>query len=156
MERGLALKCANSAVVSQLGGALVACDWKTTRTWVGGLATAAIIGSVIYGFCRGLWVGFDPQKPTKVHQAYVLGLWILLPPIWFWLEYFFLYKDEGTAVVKLEAFKHGQEQSAKIWLALVTLLAGLYFGKDLVREAPSPSTTPPSSEAHGISGNPDL
>jgi hypothetical protein len=74
-------------------------------------------------------------------------IWILLAPMWFWFEYFFLFQDETKSGVKLEEFKHGQDQSAKIWLALVTVLAGLYFGKDLVREEQTPPCTPGSSGA---------
>jgi hypothetical protein len=90
----------------------------------------------------------------------VLGLWIMVPPIWFWYEYFFLYKDTITAKVELDAFKHGQDQSAKIWLALVTILAGLYFGKDLVREPSSgadkrqSSSSQPQSQSPPSSGAP--
>src|SRR5262249_6686731 len=54
---------------------------------------------------------------------------------------------ETKSGVKLEEFKHGQDQSAKIWLALVSVLAGLYFGKDLVRDEPTPPPTPVSTPA---------
>lgn len=119
-------------------------DWKDTREVVGWISAVAVVGSITLGFF-GIWERFDPGKPLKKAQAIVLGVWILVPPIWFWAEYFFLYKDEATSTVKLEAFKYGQDQSAKIWLALITTLAGLYFGKDLVREAPTPSSTQQSS-----------
>jgi hypothetical protein len=112
-------------------------DWKKTQTYVGWTSAVLLLSSLILGLF-GLWEIFDPSKGIKVAQAIVLGLWILVPPLWFWFEYFFLYKDKTTSKVNLEGFKHGQDQSAKIWLALITVLAGLYFGKDLVREPSKP------------------
>jgi hypothetical protein len=86
--------------------------------------------------------GFDVHNPVKVKQACVLPIWILAPPIWFWIEYFFVYGKEDATKDKpaLEAFKYGQDQASKIWLALVTVLFGLYFGKDLIRDSSPPST----------------
>lgn len=71
----------------------------------------------------------------KLAQAIFLGIWIIVPPIWFWFEYYFLYEDGKPG---LDEFKHGQGQSSKIWLALITLLAATYFGKDFIREASPP------------------
>jgi hypothetical protein len=118
-------------------------EWKTAQRGMGFIASGAMILSVVFGLFWGFGKGFDPHDCVKVSQAIVLGIWVIAPPIWFWYEYFYLYPDT-TYVPKpsLDEFKHGQEQSSKIWLALVTLLLGLYFGKDLTREsspAPSPN-----------------
>jgi hypothetical protein len=121
-------------------------DWQKTRKKVGWAAAISALASLVLG-CWGVWQGFDPANHSKVVQAFVLGLWILVSPIWFWAEYFFLYKDKTTSGVEFEAFKHGQDQAAKIWLALITILAGLYFGKDLVRESPPPSDKHQSSSS---------
>ncbi len=121
-------------------------NWKKMKWIVGWLATIGLLASLILGFF-GVWEKFNPHNHIKVAQAIVLGIWILLAPMWFWFEYFFLFQDETKSGVKLEEFKHGQDQSAKIWLALVTVLAGLYFGKDLVREEQTPPCTPGSSGA---------
>jgi hypothetical protein len=121
-------------------------DWQKARTNVGFASAIVLLASLVLG-CWGVWEGFDPHKCIKVAQAIVLGLWILLPPIWFWFEYFFLYKDKTASGVELEAFRHGQDQSAKIWLALVTILAGLYFGKDLIRESSSGADKPQSASS---------
>jgi hypothetical protein len=117
-------------------------DWKKAQTRMGWTAAVFLVISV--GVCFwGFGQGFDPHKLSKIAQAILLGLWVLAPPIWFWYEYFFLYSTytapSGAAKPLLEEFKHGQDQSAKIWLALVTLLFGLYFGKDLIRDTPPPA-----------------
>jgi hypothetical protein len=50
----------------------------------------------------------------------------LLPPVWFWCEYVFLYPYYGQ---KLEEFKYRQVVASKIWLATVSVLLILYFGR---------------------------
>ena len=61
-----------------------------------------------------------------------LLFWIAIPPAWFWLDYFGLYRyDPVVGKTDLDSFKYGQDVAARIWLALVTALTILYFGKDL-------------------------
>lgn len=79
---------------------------------------------------------FDMSKPLKRWEAGILGFWIFIPTIWFWFEYYFLFKHKPNKEAdEFDRLKHGQDQSAKIWLALVTVLLGMYFGIDLIREA---------------------
>jgi hypothetical protein len=61
----------------------------------------------------------------------VLVFWILAPFAWFWLEYFGIYRYRRDAKESFEYFKYAQDISSKLWLALVTVLTVLYFGKDL-------------------------
>ena len=63
----------------------------------------------------------------------VLAAWIVLPPVWFWAEYFLVYRSGHYPGESLDEFKYGQDQAARIWLALITALLGLYFGKDLIK-----------------------
>jgi hypothetical protein len=70
-------------------------------------------------------------------KAEILLFWVLVPPCWFWFEYFFLYRYDketlpnGDKKPDWDNFKYGQEVSSKVWLALVTALTILYFGKDI-------------------------
>jgi hypothetical protein len=60
--------------------------------------------------------------------------------IWSWIEYFVLYDSEKPQLKPdSEKFNYGQDRTAKIWLALVTVLLGLYFGKDFARESATPN-----------------
>lgn len=62
--------------------------------------------------------------PAKIS----LGLCGLLPPVWFWLEYCFIWlhapDDERPS---FEHFKYGQELGRNIWLAYMSVLLALYF-----------------------------
>ena len=50
-----------------------------------------------------------------------VAFWTLGPPIWFWFEYFWLFKSFGDPA-KLEEFKHGQQVSASIWAGVVAFM----------------------------------
>jgi hypothetical protein len=61
----------------------------------------------------------------------ILICWMVLPPVWFWLEYFGGYRYQGGNFDDLEPFKYGQDIASKIWLATVTALTLFYFAKDI-------------------------
>jgi hypothetical protein len=91
----------------------------------------------------------------------LLTPWVILPPAWYCAEYFYVYtpppfpsavcfqtthvpaevaQTEACALEmefrkeRIEEFVQGQENTGKAWLAMVTLLAGLYFGKSQGKE----------------------
>jgi hypothetical protein len=110
--------------------------------------TAILFASlaILYGFCQGLGIPFSYCDPIKISQAIILGTWILAPPIWFWYEYFYLFKRTQHQI-KLGVFKYGQEQSSKIWFTLVTILLALFFGKNLInRDIPKQIRSCPCSQ----------
>lgn len=62
----------------------------------------------------------------------ILLFWIVVPPIWFWYEHVGLYRyDPHQGREDEKQFKYTQDLASKIWLALVTALTILYFGKDI-------------------------
>jgi hypothetical protein len=96
----------------------------------GTVGAIALIGSL--WFARFGWgVKIESRDPIKVWQAVIVIGWLLVPPIYFWIEYFWLYK-KSTAPGKpdLETFKYGQDVSSKIWIAATSALLALYFWKD--------------------------
>lgn len=130
--------------------------WANDKPWIRAqriMGTLAAIGAIV-SLCFGLFgfgIGFDKDNPVKVWQAVILAFWVLTPPLWFWLEYFFFFKDTPCGDRgDFDMFKHGQDQAAKIWLALITVLLGLYFGKDLTRE----STPSKSNQTQQLSSPP--
>jgi hypothetical protein len=109
--------------------------------------SGGVVGSfaIAFGLCCHRATPFSYDDGVRVWQAIVLGVWIIVPPVWFWYEYFYLFKrtKDFKQPQDFERFKYGQEQSAKIWLALVTVLIALYFGPNLLgHEKTSPCTAP--------------
>ncbi|SRR5260370_13340272 len=103
-----------------------------TYRWTAGVFSAgALLASLIYA--RWGWgKTLEQGDPVKKRQAYVLIAWTLLPPIWFWAEFYFLrpaYCVPGTNL--WEEFKYGQDLASKIWIAAASALLILYFWKDI-------------------------
>lgn len=70
-------------------------------------------------------------KDGEAHRPYVtkllMGLWafwVLVPPIWFSYEYFYLFKETPNNV-PFETFKYGQDTAAKAWLGIAAVLTGI-------------------------------
>ena len=67
--------------------------------------------------------------PKRVKRL-LIGLWIIIPPLWLWVEYCFLFPNGLTPFAgDFEAFKYGQELSKDLWLSISVVLTLLYFGK---------------------------
>ena len=50
----------------------------------------------------------------------MLALWVLGPPVWFWVEWVFLSRDQDG-----QRLKHTHDLARNIWLALVVVLAAI-------------------------------
>jgi hypothetical protein len=82
----------------------------------------------------GLWtlwkIHTTPAGTSRPEWAKTaLILWTILPPLWFWGEYWLLWRHDACALLPqaLEKFKHAQELGRNVWIAFVALLAAFYF-----------------------------
>jgi len=75
----------------------------------------------------------DKREPPdrRISKSWLLGLWVLLPPVWLYIEYIFLYRHFGKAGC-FESFKYAQEIVSKGLIGVVVVLGGLYFGKEIL------------------------
>jgi len=113
---------------------------------ISGCYAAAL--SIAHGFQQSLATGREGAALASQSKAIILGFWIIAPPVWFAIDYFLVFNHQWPQAVDtvhavgahaadaahvaemFDRFKYGQEVASKTWLALVTLLTGLYFGKD--------------------------
>ncbi len=123
--------------------------FEKPKSWtygiVGVIAFVLAIWSIIYGCIHELAEPFRACDPVKKNEAIILACWTIIPPIWFWIEAVFLFRIFYINPNDFEKFKHRQDQSAKVWLALGTLLLAVFFGKDLTREAASTPQCAPTT-----------
>jgi hypothetical protein len=104
---------------------------------------ASVLG--VLGFIGTLWVVCDAWTYKRVFPLYVaIGLWAVLPPLWFWLEYFYLYRVYGQPDT-FELFKYGQEIAKPIW-------AGVFAA--LIAFAASDATKPAAQKAEAEIAHP--
>jgi hypothetical protein len=108
------------------------------RRWTGGTISTLALGYSLYVAYQGWGVRVPPTGPwpyVKVKQLVFIVLWTLLPPIWFWFEYFFDYlrkwEPGHEPPPDFDVFKYGQDVSLRVWLAASSVLLVLYFGKDI-------------------------
>ena len=85
--------------------------------------------SLAFGYC-GFGLPFAFTDPVKVKQALIVCFWILTPPLWFGFETWARSSDVEDDR-QFDRLKYNQELASKIWLALVSVLLLLYFGKDI-------------------------
>ena len=86
-----------------------------------------------------IWLGFDPPRSLAwdYWKRVIIAIWIVGPPTWLFIDYFFLYKRWGLDN-SFPSFKHGQEVVAKFWIGVSTLLSGLYFGNEVLQKLNPP------------------
>jgi hypothetical protein len=85
---------------------------------------AALLVTIVVAFIyvRESGVGYALLKSHERSVKFIVAaVWTIFPPVWFWIEYFFLFRKYGDEN-HLEAFKHGQQVAAAIWAGLLVLL----------------------------------
>jgi hypothetical protein len=106
------------------------------KDMAGTIASIAAAICIVYGFRTLREPNFMGVEKTITcigeRKLLIIALWSLLPPAWFWYEYMGLYRYEDINQREdREYFQYSQEVSSRIWIALVTVLTVLYFGKDV-------------------------
>lgn len=94
----------------------------------GFFAAVAVLGfivSVIF-----MLKGEKTEKNKAICQ-FLLALWVLGPPLWFFYEHFYYFPaygnmDEAAGFGKLKA---AQDVTAKVWAAITVVLGALYNKK---------------------------
>jgi hypothetical protein len=92
--------------------------WLRTGETVAVLTFASTVATVI------LYIN-DKADAEYIRYMHIAWLWwVIAPPVWFSVEYFYLfkkYKIRGT----FEAFKYGQDVASKAWLAIAVALSAI-------------------------------
>src|SRR5437764_367181 len=76
--------------------------------WTSAAALIVTLGLALYGWqskCLELIVG-------------LASFWAVLPPVYFWYEYHFIYRRYEKNLDAFERFKYGQQLSVAIWAGL--------------------------------------
>jgi 4-hydroxybenzoate polyprenyltransferase len=86
---------------------------------VGWLSGALIIVTFVV-----VLVGWFCKRAELLYLA--AACWGVGAPLWFWFEYFRLYRRQGRpGGTAFEAFKYGQQISAAIWAGVTITIAAL-------------------------------
>jgi uncharacterized membrane protein len=71
-----------------------------------------------------------PALRSQAVAGSLAAAWLIGAPLWFWYEYFFIYRAVGGGQQdSFEFFKHGQQLAAAIWAGLAASL-GAFAASD--------------------------
>jgi hypothetical protein len=77
----------------------------------------SVLGAVLFGWSDNI-------------KKALIAFWIVVPPLWLWFEFCYLYDRGITPFPKdFEKYKYSQELSKNLWLAISAILLFIYFGK---------------------------
>jgi len=117
------------------------CLAGTFRSYGGVALLVTVVGlaEAIVSLARGFqWFGEEKRcrregtQPPDRHRAksWLLGSWVLLPPVWLYVEDIFLFRHFGKAAC-FDGFRYAQELVARGWIVVVSVLVLLYFGREI-------------------------
>lgn len=93
------------------------------RYGINGIGILAIVLAIM-----SLYQGAG-RKVRFLPPPYVVIIsWILIPPVWFVAEYFFIYRNFGNALA-YDEFKFVESITSKCWAAMVAALVFMYQGQ---------------------------
>lgn len=99
------------------------------------VGATALIFTVVLALCA--W------QLTAV--SYIVSLavgWVIVPPIFFFYEYHFLFRNREYGVARnLEKFKYGQQVSIAIWAGIAVSLVALSNADHFKQKAPESNLT---------------
>jgi len=85
-----------------------------------------LIAATFAGACVGFGIA-TPRECYPLTKKSILIVWTLGVPVWFAIEFWFIYRKKSLPDT-FEKFKHSQELTSKIWLAVLGVLVLLYTG----------------------------
>jgi hypothetical protein len=99
---------------------------------------AEVLGVVFFLFSLALapfgWGKSIDCGGIKILQAVVVAIWLLAPPIWFWYQFHFGWRnDKEGSRPPLDEFNTYQSLSANVWIATTSALLLLYFWQNIKR-----------------------
>ena len=119
-----------SKIVDVLTGRKISSSTDRTRFylgWIGSVAALCTASALAWGLLS------LERLELKALVLPFLVFWTIVPPMYFWFDYFVLWhlekQTDSSQFADLTEFKHGQELSRNLWLAIVAVLAALYASK---------------------------
>jgi len=104
--------------------------------WIALAVTVVGLLGAIYSLAAGFrWLRETAEEKERRSKRYaakswLLGLWVLVPPAWLYVESVFLFRHFGKAEC-FGQFRYAQELVSRGWIVLVAVLGFLYFGREI-------------------------
>ena len=115
-------------------------NWGLFVEKLAGTVAAICLAISLYVAWRGWGQPFDPHKMPWPHirilQACIVVTWIIIPPMWFWLDYFFIYLRNHKMEMSLHRIliflstatifhrKYGSLSQPRFWRSILDIPSG--------------------------------
>jgi len=89
-------------------------------------------GIFFLGFIASFWFikkSDNANARAQTISQILLFLWVVGPPVWFFIEYFFYFPAYGNPAAGFEKLKSAQDVTAKVWAAFAVALGAMYKKK---------------------------
>jgi hypothetical protein len=107
--------------------------WK----WDPAPHTFALAGAAVLAVLTVIAYSHSPAHLPPVRLYWATCGWAILPPLWFWAEFFFIFPSFGRPET-FDSFKEGQKVCIAVW-APIALSLGAFSNSDYFKPLPSPS-----------------
>ena len=114
------------------------CDRIAKCLWISRKCYSIVVRFIslvaFIAFCFTIHIVNTVSSPESLAKLYwAIGVWAVVPPFWFWFEYFYLYPsvEDDTP---LERFKYGQDVAKAIWAGIFAVLVA-YAASDSVKSS---------------------
>ena len=112
--------------------ATTASDSPGFRVIYGGEVAYCVNGFIFFGLIATIvtLVYLLRENTTHRQKQLLLAAWVVIPPRWFLVEYYFLYLPRGSEG-SFGFFQYGQTVASKVWAAVSALItASLFSDRD--------------------------
>lgn len=107
--------------------------------WIALAVTILGMTGAVYSLAKGFkWLREEAEggrnrvapPDRRTAKSWLLGIWVLLPPVWLYIEDIVLYRHFGKAAC-FDSFRYAQEIVWRGWAGVVAVLSILYFGQEI-------------------------
>jgi len=93
---------------------------------------ASYVVMVVLAVAAAIYSLTVATKASPTTKRVLLVLWLILPPVFFFLEYWFRH-DHLVTIGDLERVKDLQQRAAQIWAGVAAALAAIYFKGEVAK-----------------------
>lgn len=103
-------------------------SWLNSRR--SGTDCVSALIAIIVAAISILYLGFGAPKPTDTWVKLIIVGWALLPPVWFWFQYVFMFDWKNEDEKRKDRDWKLIEVSKNIWLGVAAIVFAIFTTLD--------------------------
>ncbi|AKU23012.1 hypothetical protein MJ904_08100 [Massilia sp. MB5] len=90
------------------------------------LGVLGFLVNMLILFAGGVYLD---KESYKLVSSLTVSAWVLLPPLWFFYEFFYYFPKHGNPAAGFDRLKAVQDVTSKVWAAVGLVLGAIYTVK---------------------------